>query len=720
MRFYVVLFLLSVSSAALRSQSADTYYVKNFGRIAEVAIPSGVLNRPHTLIGYDSTGLVKQSSHENTYRIFGPTPVQSDLNGNLNTSNRFGSPSGHDCYEIRYGSDSSRYWIGSSLAPNQLPFAIYNVGPKAATNPSVTGGTKICLRVQDDDGNNLYTPGERLFVVGDLSLPVDSSYTDSVSLKSVFPFSLSRTYWSSMRTGKSTVSYSAGSFSVTADGVEPPAGTVIRMIAQSADTCRPYIYIQDSLTANTPKRHAYPFSWYSFETPSIQLLNAPAGMSLSGDTVIWQVDESQLGTEHTFILSVSNSYGTSQKSLTAKAYPVYTQIQAVCGQISPDSLYDAIGALQNLTTRFALAPNRRDVAEWIKNKFIQIGYPTARLDSFYLTNLQWPFNSGTYYPQWNYNVIAELPGSVEPDSVYILGGHHDNILYPYSQGDPFAGCPGADDNASGTVAAIEVARVFQKFNYQPKHTIKFITFAAEEFGLYGSKDYAQKARSANERIQMMINNDMISTCQDTVNYWRAYLLGYTNSEPVTQLAQRVVEQYTTFRGYQVSNSNSSGSDSRSFFDQGYKTFYFEEYQFSPFYHSQDDLLANCNTRYMAEIVKAACAMLMLENGLNITVSADEPIKSVHEFALLPNYPNPFNPATTIRYQLPENGKVTLKIYNVLGQEIRSLVNANQVSGYHTVMWDGRSNNGSAVSSGVYMYRLETGKFAKSMKMVLVR
>ncbi len=91
-----------------------------------------------------------------------------------------------------------------------------------------------------------------------------------------------------------------------------------------------------------------------------------------------------------------------------------------------------------------------------------------------------------------------------------------------------------------------------------------------------------------------------------------------------------------------------------------------------------------------------------------------------EFALDPNYPNPFNPTTTIRYALKENAPVTLKIYNTLGQEVRTLVNSRQEVGYKTVVWDGLNNRGSRVASGIYIYRLQAGDFVQVRKMILTK
>ena len=90
------------------------------------------------------------------------------------------------------------------------------------------------------------------------------------------------------------------------------------------------------------------------------------------------------------------------------------------------------------------------------------------------------------------------------------------------------------------------------------------------------------------------------------------------------------------------------------------------------------------------------------------------------FALEPNYPNPFNPQTTIRYQLPESAKVRLVIYDILGQEVRTLLDEVQRSGYHRVIWDGRSDVGYEVASGVYFYRLQAGSFSAVRKLVLIQ
>ncbi len=90
------------------------------------------------------------------------------------------------------------------------------------------------------------------------------------------------------------------------------------------------------------------------------------------------------------------------------------------------------------------------------------------------------------------------------------------------------------------------------------------------------------------------------------------------------------------------------------------------------------------------------------------------------YSLSPNYPNPFNPETTINYEVPKTGRLTLKIYNVLGQEVKTLVDENLEPGYYRALWDGKDSTGRQMASGVYFYRIKSEGFAKSLKMMLLK
>jgi hypothetical protein len=85
-----------------------------------------------------------------------------------------------------------------------------------------------------------------------------------------------------------------------------------------------------------------------------------------------------------------------------------------------------------------------------------------------------------------------------------------------------------------------------------------------------------------------------------------------------------------------------------------------------------------------------------------------------------NVPNPFNPTTEIRFSLSDPGEVRLAVYNVQGQHVRTLASGIWESGTHSVLWDGEDGSGVPVSSGVYFYRFESGKYSKTERMTLVR
>ncbi len=91
-----------------------------------------------------------------------------------------------------------------------------------------------------------------------------------------------------------------------------------------------------------------------------------------------------------------------------------------------------------------------------------------------------------------------------------------------------------------------------------------------------------------------------------------------------------------------------------------------------------------------------------------------------EFILSQNYPNPFNPTTNITFGLPKESNVTIDVYNLMGQKVATLVNERINAGYHTVNWNGRDASGNRVTSGVYIYKITAGDFAKSKKMLLVK
>ncbi len=92
----------------------------------------------------------------------------------------------------------------------------------------------------------------------------------------------------------------------------------------------------------------------------------------------------------------------------------------------------------------------------------------------------------------------------------------------------------------------------------------------------------------------------------------------------------------------------------------------------------------------------------------------------NKFALYQNFPNPFNPSTRIKYDLKQETNIKLKIFNILGQKVRSLVNDVQPAGRYNVTWDGTDDSGKLVSSGIYLYRIFADDFISTKKLILLK
>jgi hypothetical protein len=103
----------------------------------------------------------------------------------------------------------------------------------------------------------------------------------------------------------------------------------------------------------------------------------------------------------------------------------------------------------------------------------------------------------------------------------------------------------------------------------------------------------------------------------------------------------------------------------------------------------------------------------------VTAIESNPVVPV-EFGLEQNYPNPFNPSTQILFSLPQAGKISLTIYNLLGQKIMALVDGPLSAGTHTVSWNGRDARGVQLPSGVYFYSLKTSNFTATKRMILMK
>jgi flagellar hook assembly protein FlgD len=104
----------------------------------------------------------------------------------------------------------------------------------------------------------------------------------------------------------------------------------------------------------------------------------------------------------------------------------------------------------------------------------------------------------------------------------------------------------------------------------------------------------------------------------------------------------------------------------------------------------------------------------------MSLIADAASPPAYKDRLFQNYPNPFNPMTTIEYSVAGGGHVDMKIFNIQGQRIRTLVDEHKQPGRYKVLWDGTNDAGRAVATGIYFYRIRTSSFVSVKKMLILR
>jgi len=128
-------------------------------------------------------------------------------------------------------------------------------------------------------------------------------------------------------------------------------------------------------------------------------------------------------------------------------------------------------------------------------------------------------------------------------------------------------------------------------------------------------------------------------------------------------------------------------------------------------------IIQCESR---EVLSRYEVQLSSEPADEMVMSQINESRLISQFELCQNYPNPFNPETTISYTIPEEGHVTIYIYNPLGQKIRTLIHENQGVGKHRIIWDSKNDMFEDVSSGVYFYQIRYKNESRIRKMILMR
>jgi aminopeptidase YwaD len=272
-----------------------------------------------------------------------------------------------------------------------------------------------------------------------------------------------------------------------------------------------------------------------------------------------------------------------QKEFDWRALSTGVDLDSLIGLVEEDSLISYAERMQAFYRRVLGTDSNAACADWLISKFEEFGYDSVVSDTF-------TENYGDE-PILLENVIAYKLGTLYPDRHIVIGGHRDAV----------PGTPGVDDNASGTVAALEIARVLK--DIETKVTFVFIAFDGEETGyLYGSYHYANEAAERGDTILFMLNSDMIGHHENSDTSWIDYGIDTT----FTTLWKYLADSLAGIVGMD-GQSGTSGSDHVAFTLNGYPTGYIHEYIFSTHYHQPSDSTTYINFDYVTRLTQASLA-----------------------------------------------------------------------------------------------------------------
>jgi len=313
-------------------------------------------------------------------------------------------------------------------------------------------------------------------------------------------------------------------------------------------------------------------------------------------------------------------------------------IQDLVAKVSLERLRADILTLQNFQTRYTTTPQCTAAGDFILGRFHQLGL-AAENDPFYFEG-----------SKEGKNIVTVIPGKLTPEKIVLACAHYDS-----TSNNPLVFAPGADDNASGTAAILELARILaaEEFSF----SIVLLCVSGEEQGLYGSDHYARQARRDGAEIIAVVNLDMIAYPGR-----QQRVLDVIVNRQSEWLADRfiaVAQPYIELRLDKVVDASLTWSDHSSFWDEGYAALCGIEDSENPYYHRTTDTVETLDLDFATEAVQASLA-------------------TVAELAQLKS-----NSAASMPTGLRAQSQVSYSLYNRLKTVFLSWqANTEPIAGYH--------------------------------------
>jgi hypothetical protein len=306
--------------------------------------------------------------------------------------------------------------------------------------------------------------------------------------------------------------------------------------------------------------------------------------------------------------------------------PFSNFIAALVARVEQTRVSGWIGDLVNFSTRHTLSPHNVEAAHWLRAQFQTLGYTDVVFHDFI-------HNAVT-----RHNVICTKPGKVDPSKYLIICAHYDSRMA--NLGDTTGAAPGADDNASGVAALLEIARAL--LTIDTIYSVQLVAFSGEEQGLIGSTAYASFVNSSGMQIPLLINLDMIghpeNPANPTVVVERDMGNHITvNDAPSQAFALKMTQAAADFTTINTALGPIYSSDYMPFEHLGYVCIgAFDGADTAPFYHTVNDTLDKVDMGFCTEVIRMVLATVLTVAGKQVgsaLVFDPDPITSSGNTAL---------------------------------------------------------------------------------------
>ncbi|UTH75866.1 M28 family metallopeptidase [Chromobacterium sp. IIBBL 290-4] len=297
----------------------------------------------------------------------------------------------------------------------------------------------------------------------------------------------------------------------------------------------------------------------------------------------------------------------------APSYAIDNQaaVNKLLPQLQDSNILGTIQSLSNYQNRFYTTSHGVNASNWIAAQWKQLAGSRTDVTVEQFAHASWPQKS----------VILTIKGTDNSAETIVLGGHLDSTIG--SGTGESSRAPGADDDASGVASLTEVVRVLLASNYQPRRTIKFMAYAAEEVGLRGSADIAKRFKQQQANVVGALQLDMTNYQGDAQDIF--LFTDYTNAAQNTFLAN-LAKAYLPSLKVGYSQCGYACSDHASWTAQGYAASFPFESSFNnsnPYIHSRNDTLANSDSQ-----AKHALKFSQLALAYAVELGSDGPAKAL--------------------------------------------------------------------------------------------